>query len=314
MTQIRIARERKRALELGGACVGVKREGSGCQRHSARRQSVDELHGAGQFERVSAGSTTYGSGALGLTRENLDGYIRDDAGLLLFRRTLGRGDHFYLLDGLGSVVGLTNSLGDLVATYSYEPFGKLKSSTGTIANPYRWLGGLGVYHDQATGLYKMGTRYYDPTLGRFTQSDPVEGGSLNRYDYAAQDPINIVDVDGRVVVALMPVAVAATRLAIILVRYGPRLASAARALRAFASAIKAGSKQRIVSAARAVARGLASLRVAYRVFKVRRMAACVDYGRRWYERAKDIPFIDEDVAFVVGFSAGCLYGFARGFG
>ena len=196
MTQIRIARERKRALELGGACVGVKREGSGCQRHSARRQSVDELHGAGQFERVSAGSTTYGSGALGLTRENLDGYIRDDAGLLLFRRTLGRGDHFYLLDGLGSVVGLTNSLGDLVATYSYEPFGKLKSSTGTVANPYRWLGGLGVYHDTATGLYKMGTRYYDPSIGRFTQVDPVVGGSANAYDHAGQDPVNNLDLDG----------------------------------------------------------------------------------------------------------------------
>ncbi|MBD0348895.1 MAG: RHS repeat-associated core domain-containing protein [Thermoleophilia bacterium] len=41
------------------------------------------------------------------------------------------------------------------------------------------------------------TRYYDPALGRFTQPDPVEGGSLNRYDYAGQDPINNVDLDGR---------------------------------------------------------------------------------------------------------------------
>ena len=152
--------------------------------------------GTGQFERVSAGSTTYTTSALGLSRENLDGYVRDDAGLLLLRRTPGSGDHFYLLDGLGSVVGLTNSLGELVATYSYEPFGKLKSSTGTIANPYRWLGGLGVYHDTATGLFKMGTRYYDPDLGRFTQVDPVVGGSANAYDYAAQDPMNSVDPDG----------------------------------------------------------------------------------------------------------------------
>ena len=154
--------------------------------------------GTGQFERVSAGSTTYTTSALGLSRENLDGYVRDDAGLLLLRRTPGSGDHFYLLDGLGSVVGLTNSLGELVATYSYEPFGKLKSSTGTIANPYRWLGGLGVYHDTATGLFKMGTRYYDPDLGRFTQVDPVEGGSANAYDYAGQDPLNNVDLDGEV--------------------------------------------------------------------------------------------------------------------
>jgi uncharacterized protein RhaS with RHS repeats len=42
----------------------------------------------------------------------------------------------------------------------------------------------------------MGTRYYDPTLGRFTQVDPVAGGSANPYDYAFQDPINIYDTVG----------------------------------------------------------------------------------------------------------------------
>ena len=43
----------------------------------------------------------------------------------------------------------------------------------------------------------MGTRYYDPALGRFSQVDPVEGGSSNRYDYSGQDPINKVDLDGQ---------------------------------------------------------------------------------------------------------------------
>jgi hypothetical protein len=41
-----------------------------------------------------------------------------------------------------------------------------------------------------------GTRYYDPALGRFTQVDPIAGGSLNRYDYAGQDPCNNVDPSG----------------------------------------------------------------------------------------------------------------------
>jgi RHS repeat-associated protein len=36
----------------------------------------------------------------------------------------------------------------------------------------------------------MGVRLYVPTLGRFLQVDPVEGGSLNSYEYAGQDPIN----------------------------------------------------------------------------------------------------------------------------
>ncbi|MFI5859742.1 RHS repeat-associated core domain-containing protein [Streptomyces parvulus] len=39
----------------------------------------------------------------------------------------------------------------------------------------------------------MGHRYYDPTLGRFTQPDP-SGQEQNAYLYAASDPI----VDGQV--------------------------------------------------------------------------------------------------------------------
>lgn len=35
----------------------------------------------------------------------------------------------------------------------------------------------GGYRDVNTGLYKFGERYYDPTLGRWTQQDPI-GGSL----------------------------------------------------------------------------------------------------------------------------------------
>jgi hypothetical protein len=35
---------------------------------------------------------------------------------------------------------------------------------------------------------------------RFLQTDPVPGGSANDYDYAAQDPINAFDLDGRMYV------------------------------------------------------------------------------------------------------------------
>lgn len=43
----------------------------------------------------------------------------------------------------------------------------------------------------------MGVRLYDPTTGRFLQTDPIPGGSANAYDYAGQDPINQFDLDGR---------------------------------------------------------------------------------------------------------------------
>lgn len=50
-------------------------------------------------------------------------------------------------------------------------------------------------------LYTFGVRYYDPTLGRWTQQDPL-GGSLfdpstgNRYAYTNDDLTNLTDPTG----------------------------------------------------------------------------------------------------------------------
>ncbi|AKZ58924.1 hypothetical protein SAM23877_5879 [Streptomyces ambofaciens ATCC 23877] len=41
----------------------------------------------------------------------------------------------------------------------------------------------------------MGHRYYDPTLGRFTQPDP-SGQEQNPYLYADGDPVNRIDPGG----------------------------------------------------------------------------------------------------------------------
>ncbi len=54
----------------------------------------------------------------------------------------------------------------------------------------------------ASGYYHFGARYYDPSLGRWTQQDPVAGslgdlGSADRYAYANDDPVNLVDPTGR---------------------------------------------------------------------------------------------------------------------
>jgi len=42
----------------------------------------------------------------------------------------------------------------------------------------------------------MGARPYDPTLGRFLTTDPIDSGSLNNYDYTGQDPVNGYDLSG----------------------------------------------------------------------------------------------------------------------
>ncbi len=123
---------------------------------------------ANQTERVSAGSTTFKSTLLGLQGETTGTastyYTRDEAGRLVSQRT-PNGTHYYLFDVLGSVVALTDSSGGVVASYSYEPYGRTTAS-GTVSNAWRFAAG---YFDASTGLYKFGTRYYDPGLARWTQ-------------------------------------------------------------------------------------------------------------------------------------------------
>jgi RHS repeat-associated protein len=96
----------------------------------------------------------------------------------------------FLFDGLGSVVGLADTSGTLQNTFRYDPYGNATSVTEAVSgNVFRYIG---VVWDSSTGLYAMGDRYYDPTLGRFTQLDPLGGG----YAYSYSDPINFLDPDG----------------------------------------------------------------------------------------------------------------------
>jgi RHS repeat-associated protein len=79
---------------------------------------------------------------------------------------------YYLFDGLGSVVAMTSTSGGLSNRYAYDPYGNERSTgfTNAFTQPYRYTG---QHLDTSTGLYKRGFRYYDPTLGRFTQQDPL---------------------------------------------------------------------------------------------------------------------------------------------
>ncbi len=52
----------------------------------------------------------------------------------------------------------------------------------------------GQYFDQETGLHYNYFRDYDPTTGRYIESDPIGlGGGLNTYEYAKQNPLRISD-------------------------------------------------------------------------------------------------------------------------
>lgn len=101
-----------------------------------------------------------------------------------------------ILDAQGNVVALTDATGAVVASYTYDPYGKLLSAIGSAASECPFLYG-GGYRDSESGLILLGARYYSPALGRFLTRDPSgESGGENLYAYGNGDPINQTDPTG----------------------------------------------------------------------------------------------------------------------
>jgi RHS repeat-associated protein len=117
-----------------------------------------------------------------------------DEPLAMYR---GGASYYYNADGLGSITSLTDASGQIAASYTYDSFGKLTASTGTVANPFRYTG---REYGSDTGLYYYRARYYDSSVGRFISEDPLQfnGGDVNHYPYVENAPTFWIDPYGEV--------------------------------------------------------------------------------------------------------------------
>ena len=90
--------------------------------------------------------------------------------------------------------------GNSVASYTYDPYGKVLTATGTLAekNPLRYRG---YYYDSESGLYYLQSRYYDPATRRFVNADSYASTnqsiiSYNMFAYCENCPVFSIDVYG----------------------------------------------------------------------------------------------------------------------
>ena len=105
---------------------------------------------------------------------------------------------FYHSDGLGSTRVLTNALGVVGGTYTYDAYGNLIAVAGGSSNAYLFAG---EQRDSETELDYLRARYYDPLVGRFVSADAYEGTlddpmSLHDYQYAHANPVVFTDPSG----------------------------------------------------------------------------------------------------------------------
>jgi len=114
-------------------------------------------------------------------------------------------------DQLGTPQKITDGSADVVWDSVFDPFGNMVASTGAnwgtgVWQSFTWeptspqtmpLRFPGQYADSETALNQNWNRDYDPTIGRYVESDPIGiSGGANTYAYVRSNPIQRYDSKG----------------------------------------------------------------------------------------------------------------------
>ena len=112
-------------------------------------------------------------------------------------------DYYYIKNLQRDIIGIVDSLGDVIVEYVYDVWGNVLDITGSYAdtigqeNPIRYRG---YYWDFETELYYLQSRYYDSEVGRFINADEQMNEGIiaaNLFAYCENNTVNCIDENGR---------------------------------------------------------------------------------------------------------------------
>ena len=147
----------------------------------------------------------YGLGSEPLDESDTHGNITDEyvyfGGKRVSHRVVSTNAlYFYGDDMLGTSRTIFTSAGVLCYDADFYPFGGERPYTNTCAQNYKFTG---KERDAESGLDNFGARYFGSSMGRFTSADPLLSSgnpgtpqTWNRYAYALNNPLRIVDPTG----------------------------------------------------------------------------------------------------------------------
>ncbi|MEQ1935015.1 MAG: RHS repeat-associated core domain-containing protein, partial [Fimbriimonadaceae bacterium] len=108
--------------------------------------------------------------------------------------------YYIYSDQLDTPRQITDTAGNTVWQWdNSDPFGNNSpnenpSGQGTLTNNLRFPG---QYADKETNTYYNVNRDYDPSIGRYVESDPIGlGGGINSYTYVGGNPLTYIDPFG----------------------------------------------------------------------------------------------------------------------
>ena len=145
-------------------------------------------------------------------------FYYDETGIAAFvyrsaEHPTDNGLYYYIRNPQGDILGIVDRTGTLIARYDYSAYGEYrwvwtpeevstelfrKNSRIINANPFQYRG---YYYDEETGLYYCQSRYYDPEVGRWLNADGIINSisflGYNLYTYCLNNPVNLIDTNGR---------------------------------------------------------------------------------------------------------------------